>query len=32
METKAFNAQYVDTEQQANRPMVGGGRVKTLLF
>ena len=29
IETKASNAQYVETEQQANLPTVGGGRVKT---
>ena len=30
METKAFNTQYVETEQQANLPTVGGYSIPSI--
>ena len=30
METKAFNTQYVETEQQANLPTVGGYSIPAI--
>ena len=30
METKAFNSQYVETEQQANLPTVGGYSIPAI--